>query len=300
MAKTVNDYQEMITASLSAAQDLDALEVLTPEEVAQEQPTSTSIVAQWRKLVYAVALCAHFIDTLIEEATARMEVLIASQRVHKISWYQEQALRFQYGMATDANGYYNNTGLDDDAIAAMRVFKYAAITRTVQQGAIILRCKVAGDDGSGNLVQNSQAEIAAGQAFMTDNSDAGTNLILTSGAGDDLKVTIDVYFDPQVLDSEGKRLDGTNDTPVLQATQAFLKEIEFNDTYVKTFHTDALQRVDGVRIPVIKYAASKYGVNGYDTDTVENAGVIDQLRVADSGYFKLDLEATVINYIPYE
>lgn len=300
MAKTVNDYQEMITASLSAAQDLDALEVLTPEEVAQEQPTSTSIVAQWRKLVYAVALCAHFIDTLIEEATARMEVLIASQRVHKISWYQEQALRFQYGMATDANGYYNNTGLDDDAIAAMRVFKYAAITRTVQQGAIILRCKVAGDDGSGNLVQSSQAEIAAGQAFMTDNSDAGTNLILTSGAGDDLKVTIDVYFDPQVLDSEGKRLDGTNDTPVLQATQAFLKEIEFNDTYVKTFHTDALQRVDGVRIPVIKYAASKYGVNGYDTDTVENTGVIDQLRVADSGYFKLDLEATVINYIPYE
>lgn len=300
MAKTVNDYQEMITASLSAAQDLDALEVLTPEEVAQEQPTSTSIVAQWRKLVYAVALCAHFIDTLIEEATARMEVLIASQRVHKISWYQEQALRFQYGMATDANGYYNNTGLDDDAIAAMRVFKYAAITRTVQQGAIILRCKVAGDDGSGNLVQNSQAEIAAGQAFMTDNSDAGTNLILTSGAGDDLKVTIDVYFDPQVLDSEGKRLDGTNDTPVLQATQAFLKEIEFNDTYVKTFHTDAIQRVNGVRIPVIKYAASKYGVNGYDTDTVENAGVIDQLRVADSGYFKLDLEATVINYIPYE
>lgn len=300
MAKSVKEYQELMLENMALSQELDALEVLTDAEIAQEQPDTNSIVSQWRKLIYAVALAAFFIESLLEEAISRMETLIASQRVHKISWYQEQALRFQYGMATDNNGYYDNSAIDSAAVAAMKVFKYAAITRTVQQGAIILRCKVAGEDGAGNLIQNSALEIAAGQIFMNDNSDAGTNLILTSGPGDDLKVVLDIYFDPQVLDTDGKRLDGTNDTPVIEATQKFLKNIDFNDTYIKAFHVDALQQVDGVKIPVVKEASSKYGIHNYTTTDISNAGVIDQLRVADSGYFKLDLSALEVNYIAYE
>jgi hypothetical protein len=299
MARTLEEIQQQLVDALNASQQLAPLEALTTDELQQTPPTSNSRVAQWRKLLHAVATCIYFLEVLMDEFYKRVEERIASQRVSKISWYQEQALRFQFGATTDANGYYDNSNRTTAEVEAMRVFKFAAITRTIQQGQIIMRCKVAGLN-NGVLVAVTPQQLAAGQAFITENTPAGTNTIVTTGPGDLLKLELDIYFNPQVLDTDGKRLDGTNDTPVIDATEQFLKDITFNDSYVRAYHTDALQTVEGVRIPVVRFAASRYGIHQYNSTGIANAGVIDQLRVADSGYFIIDEAELVINYIPYE
>lgn len=300
MPRKVPEIQDQITGYINEAQELSALEVLTPGEAAQEQPTSTSRVSQWRKSVYGFALAAHFLETLWEEFERRIRLLIASQRVHTISWYQEQILRYQHGAPTDALGYYDNTNRTVAEVEAMKVFKYAAITRTVQNGAIILRAKTAQVDSNGNLVANTSQHIAAGQSFITENSDAGTIVNITTGDGDDLKLEIDIYFDPQILDSDGRRVDGENDTPVIDATREFLKSLEFNDRYIIAKHENAIEAVEGVNFQSVKLAASKYAFHSYDSVGIPNAGVIPQTRVADAGYFTLDMDALVINYIPDE
>jgi len=299
MARTLDQIQQSIIAAVAASQELSPLQALTVTELEQLQPDSTSRVAQWRKLVHAMALSQHDLEVLMEAAFARMELLIASQRVATVAWWQETILRFQFGAVADGNGNYNNSALTVAQVDAMKVFKYAAVTRTVESTNIIMRGKVAKLAGD-VLVAVSAAELAAGQAFVNANTPAGSITRLTTGSGDLIKLVIEIHFDPQVLDSDGKRLDGTGDSPVEDATRAFLQRIEFNDSYVRAYHTDALQRVPGVKIPVIREAASKYALHDYTTTTVANAGVIDQIRVADSGYFIIDNAEFIITYLPYE
>ena len=53
-----------------------------------------------------------------------------------------------------------------------------------------------------------------------------------------------------------------------------------------------MQNVEGVKIPKIREAYSKYG----DFDYAE----IDETYIARAGYMRLDLDNTVINYVPRE
>ena len=57
-------------------------------------------------------------------------------------------------------------------------------------------------------------------------------------------------------------------------------------------HNDESKNVEGVKIPKIREAYSKYG----DFDYAE----IDETYIARAGYMRLDLDNTVINYVPRE
>lgn len=299
MARSIKQIQQGMIDSINQEPSLSALDVLTDnEQQSLSNLTSQSRVSAWRKMIYVVAQAIYFFEVLMDSFRLSVQQELDSQRVHKLSWYQNVLLNYQHGASYDDNGQYDNSVLTESQIEAMKVFKYAAVTRTVQGGVIVLRGKVA-NEVNGSLQESDATHITAGQSYMNDNTDAGTNFILTSGPGDDLKLELEVFFDPAILDSDGKRLDGTNDTPVIEATNEFLKQIEFNGSYVKAYHVDALQKVEGVKVPVIRDAASKYGSNTYTTTTVANAGAIDQIRVADSGWFKLDLNELQITYTPY-
>ena len=300
MARKISEIQQEALDHLVSIEDVSVLEVLTPAEIAQVNPDSNSRVSMWRKPFYAIAIAINALEVLWEEFERRVLILIAQQRVHSVPWYRDQILRYRHGAITDALGYYYNSNLTPSEIETMKVFKKAAITKTIQSGAIILRGKVAMEDSEGNLVPNTAEHIAAGQAFITDNTDAGTIVNLTTNEGDDLKLEIDIYFDPQILDSNGRRVDGTNDTPVIDATVEFLKSLEFNDRYIKSKHENALEAIEGVTIPNVKLAASKYGIHAYDSVNIPNAGLIDQIRVADAGYFRIDMAELTINYLPDE
>lgn len=265
--------------------------------------TSTSRTAHWRLLFFIVATAHWALEVLMDFYRADVEKRIASTRPHTRVWYREQALRFQYGhQVVSETDYYDNTGIAEADVLASKIIANAAVTRIIVGGAGALRLKAvawnAGPDSDWTPL--SEEQVAALSSFMNnDVTDAGTPVIVTSTAPDDLKLVIDMYFDPQVISQLGERLDGSDQTPVLNAIKSYLKSLEFNGSLVLSKLEDHLKSLYGFPVAHIRLAASKYAGYNY-TDQGSNVGEFSQIRVADAGWMELDLEASVINYIEYQ
>jgi hypothetical protein len=298
MARTLKEIQLSMLEIKNQDPELNALEVLTDDEQSSlVNLTSDSRVSIWRRFLYMIALTIFFFEVLMDEYERRVYKVVDEQRVHTILWYQDLVLKYQHGAVYDSLGNYDNTALTDAQVDTMKVFKHAAITRTINNNAVLLRAKVAGEV-NGSFTPATAAQVIAAKVYFSDQADAGTLTTITTGEGDDLLLEMDIYFDPTILDSDGKRLDGENDTPVMDATNQYLRLKELNDSYVKGDHEAALRAVEGIRIAEITKAATKYAQYDYTTANISNAGEIKQVRVADSGYFIVDNAVLSITYIP--
>lgn len=230
---------------------------------------------------------------------SQIEARIAETRVHNREWYRLQALKFQLGCLLNELGRYDNSNLTVEQIAVSKIIQQAAVVRAVNFGQGALRVKVA--KGADELVPLEPQELIAFQSYMNKITDAGTVVIATSNVADDLKLNINVYYDPTVLNAQGQRLDGTNDTPVIEAINNHLKSLDFNGAFVVADMNDVIQQVGGVQSPSrVQEAFSKYGGFGYNVTGTNIAGKITDIRIADAGYMKLDEANTTINYISYE
>jgi uncharacterized protein YwgA len=154
-----------------------------------------------------------------------------------------------------------------------------------------LRIKVATQIGD-ELQPIDTDQFNALRQYIALVKDAGTKIRLISRPADQMKAEIDIYFDPLILNGLGQRLDGTDDEPVQKAIKDYLYRLEFNGEFIKTKLTDYVQTVAGVQMPVFKQIWTKYGTYGYN--------LIDETYIADSGYMVLDLDNTIINFIPRE
>ncbi len=106
-----------------------------------------------------------------------------------------------------------------------------------------------------------------------------------------LKVALSVQYDALILDANGKRLDGTNDTPIIDAINNYLSSITFAGEYSNMRLVDAIQDVDGVKIINLNAAWSKYSEFNY---------VLIQSRYAPmAGFMQFDSANSIINYLPY-
>lgn len=257
-----------------------------------------SLVSIEYRLFEALAFFIWVFEKMMDIYRTEVNEQIAQSRIHTRDWYRQQALNYQHGQEVTDNGTYDNTLLTDLQIATAKIVKHASVLKYIINGRGVLRVKVAKDAG-GALAPMTVTELTAFKHYMNRVADAGTTVIPTSGTHDDLKLEMDVYYDPTVLDSQGARLDGTDAEPVKTRIKAYLKGLEFDGRFIKTHLTDQLQAVDGVVLPKIRRAWSKYGSYNYET-IGQNTGEIDEIRVADAGYMKLDEATTIINYIPYE
>jgi hypothetical protein len=96
-----------------------------------------------------------------------------------------------------------------------------------------------------------------------------------------------------VLDENGARLDGADNSPVDNAIKTYIKNLKFNGEYSNLALIDALQNVEGVEIPELKNAQAKYGENDWV--------IIDAKYIPDAGYLKIydpaDLTLTYKAYV---
>lgn len=286
MARTIEEIvNEMLTAKAN--------------ETALSELNSTSNTAIWRLFIYIVAYSIWTLEILFDLFKIDVEKRIAESRIHTKNWYREKALGFLFGLPViPGTDKFNTSGYTDDQLAAAKVIKQAACVKLISSnGYGILRVKVAAVDGSGELVSVPLLQFNSLKQYMLRHVvDAGTQVKITTGEGDLLKLIIDVYYDPLVFSPTGERLDGTAETPVLNEIRKFLKSIEFNGMLIVSDLQTQLRKVDGVKTVKIKEASSKYGSYEYDTNDVVGVGLIDEVRVADSGYMKLDESVIVINY----
>lgn len=260
--------------------DVQAAYALTPGKSFEDEFSAASIESV---LFHAVAYAMYVLYSFFDLFKIEIDTAIVNYTHPTLIWYADKAKTFQYGdNVVDDTDYYDNTGLTDEQIAIKKVVKYAAaVEQNFSNGRFGVRIKVAGEDGGGERVQLPSAELAALRAyfFLPQVKPAGVYCEITSDDADRLKLSLRVYYNPLVLNNLGQRLDGTNNTPLQNAIDSFLKNLPFNGRFNLTKLVDAMQAVGGIADPRILSAQTKYAALPW-------ADVVDEV-IPDSAYLKI-------------
>lgn len=263
MARTIAEIQAEIIAAKEARTELAVL-------------SSSSRTAIWRLWIYITAVAIWTLENLFGLHKAEVTDIINNMKAHSAKWYANIAKAYQHGQILPPDtDKYDNTGLTEQEIAEKKIVAYAAVVEA-ERG---LRIKVAKDNGTDLVALDPDEERPQFEEYMDRVKDAGVKLLITSTSADSLKLDIAIYYDPLVLDSEGRRLDGSDNEPVQKAVRNYLRNLPFNGIFVLAYLVDVLQQVPGVVVPHILSASARYGVLPYTSFNVEYQ--------PDAGYLRL-------------
>lgn len=284
MARSIQEIKKSITDRLMSNQTIIDAYQLQPGKTFEEEFSASSVESI---LLYAAAYGMYIHETLFDAHKSEVTSIIDNLKPHSLQWYANMATAFQIGQVLpDDTDKYDNAGLTDEQIENSKVVKYAAVTELTRG----LRIKVATDDGS-DLGPLDNVQLDAFKAYMQEVKDAGVKLMITSAEADRLKLGLLVKYNPLVLDSDGRRLDGNAATPVQDAIKEYLKNLPFNGRLELSTLVDEIQKVDGVRAPYITQAMAKYGNLPYSSFP-------NQAYVPDAGYLRIydDINDLAINF----
>ncbi len=272
------------------ARELTIIQEEIIEQLARNNITVTGSRTSIRRIwTYVVAFCIWTLEKLFDTHVEEVKRIIETQKPHRLQWYQDMALKFQYGQSlVQESESYANIGLDEEQIEAQKIIKVASVT---ELGGV-LRIKVAKQGSNGELTElDETTELKAFEGYIEKVKDAGVKIICSSEPPDSLMLDLEIFYNPLVLTSEGARIDGNNDEPVKQAVDSYLANLPFNGEYANTRLVDALQKVEGVVLPVIKSAYAQYGSHSFL--------VVDERYIPDAGYLRIAPGKLTITYRPY-
>lgn len=285
----IADFKKLMTDLYISNETVKEKYDLTDGLTFDEQFSSVSL----ESIIFSnVATSMFVMQELFEQFKTDVALSINEQAPGTANWYAYKAMLFQFGQDLVAEtDYYDNTGLTDEQIAARRIVKYAAAVESKDNS--ILYLKVASGDDDGNRNPLSSTQLTAFKKYISDVQYAGVRIQIINDNPDDMRLSIDIYYDPLVLNELGERLDGESTTPIQGAIRNYLKNLPFNGTYSNQGLVDVLQAVDGVHIAEIKYSGSRYGIY---TQFAE----INAREVAHAGYYQVTDANLTLNFIPDE
>lgn len=286
---TIAEFKKLMTDSFIANERVKEVYELSPELSFEDQFSTVSL----ENIIFSdVATAMHVMQELFDRFKIDISAILNEQLSGTVNWYAYKSMLFQYGMKlVPETDYYNNAGLSGEQIAAMRVIKYAAAVESKDKS--ILYVKIATDDGNGKREPLTSAQLIAFKQYLNDVGYAGVRIIVINDIADEMKLKIDIYYDPLVLDEKGVRLDGESNKPVQDAIRNYLSNLPFNGTYTNQGLVDTLQQLDGVHIAEIKSAASRYGAYSEFTE-------INAREIAHAGYYQVSDANLTLNFIADE
>lgn len=226
-------------------------------------------------------------ERLFERHREEVEAYIAQMKPHTLRWWVRKAKLFQKGSTLpDDSCDYDNTDLTDEEVASRQIVKFAA---AIEQKNIVY-LKVAKEEG-GVKKPLDDDEAAAFRAYVDEVRDAGVSVEVINEEGCLLHLELDIYYDPMVLNPEGKHLaKGTK--PVEEAIKQYIENLSFNGEYRNSVLIDRLQEVEGVVIPEFRSATEQMNEN-------EALQYITAYATPHSGYYKYEEKNITINYHAY-
>jgi hypothetical protein len=286
MARGVKEIKDSMTSMFVGDTNIRASYDLDASKTFDEQ---FSVVSIESILFYVVAFCAWTLEKLFDTHRNDMETLYSEHHAHTFNWYNNKAKAFMYGYPLiPFTSNYDATGLTDEEIAGSHIITHASCVKNVNaNGVSFLRLKVAKTAG-GELRALSDLEMSAFSDYVAEIQDAGVNVVCTSNEADAIRMRWTVYYDPQILDGAGNRLDGAGSDVVRGAIKAYVQALPFNGLYKLTYHIDALQSVEGVTDAYINEAWTHPELSSIYV-AVQDDGV-----VADAGYFKFYNETELV------
>lgn len=237
-----------------------------------------SIVSLERILIYIIASSIWALENIFDAFKSDITALIDNSVLTSQAWYYNLALNFQYG---DALVFDNATLKFGYATVdtSLQIVKYAAVREVVSEGVTKLSILYSGT----NKLALTADQQTAFEEYIRKMGAAGVHYLFTSQNPDALGLTINVYYDPLLIDSTGTYLSGTG-VPVQEAIENYLNGIKYGGVFYSTKLIDAIQAVDAVFDVEL--------TSTYWTGTAE----LRRKITAASGAFVLDTEHTTINY----
>jgi len=280
MARAIKDIKKEISDYFIQNETVVALYGLDTSKTFEDQFSKVSVESI---LFYVVAVAIWTLDVLFDYHKDEMTALIAEKKPHRLKWYRDKTLIFQYGRdMIDDSDLYDNTDVTDEQIAMERVVKYAAAVE--QAGVVIVKVATEVDGVRGALDDDQENALTA---YLKEIKDAGVKLSLVNEEANSFTATLDIYYDPMVLNASLNSLaNGGN--PVREAIADFIANLPFNGEYRNSALVDRLQAVPGVVIPELHASA------------IDGAAILAKANPA-SGYMKVYDEADlVLNAIAYD
>lgn len=277
---TIQSIKDSILAEKANYEDLNGL-------------TSTSKVAIYNLWAYVIATVAWVQYQLWDKYKIELNDQIAAQKRYTLQDFRNMALAFRYGHElNDETGTYDEGVYTDEEIAVALIVKRAAVIELELNNRKHLFIKVATEDANGDLAKLTDVQIAALEQYFARIKPAGTKIIIFSDNADDLRMTLDFYYDPLILDETGVRIDGRGNTTVQDAIRAYLKDLKFNGEFTIAELENRLQIIEGCadQEAYVRSCEANYV-------TPEAWQQITASFVANSGYMKIDEINLNINFI---
>lgn len=238
-------------------------------------------------LIYIVASSIWVLEKLFDTHQSEVSAIIAAMKPHSLRWYVNKVKAYRAGQSlVEGTDTYSDDDLSSEEIERMQVVKYAA----AMESEATIYIKVATENG-GEKQPLERDELEGLKSYLAEIKDAGVNVSIINEVASKLKLSLQIYYNPMVLSSEGKHF-ATGKSPVEDSIKQYIGNLPFNGEYRNQSLIDAIQQVDGVVIVELIRAEESY--NGVDYDSI-NAKAIPY-----SGYYAYEDDNITIEYIPYE
>lgn len=251
---TIAEIKKQMTDAFLANETVKQLYNLKDNKTFEEQFSTISV----ENIIFFIVATAMWLNAqLFEQHKVDVLTILKDNKAHTPNWYATRAKEFQFGHELiEGTDQYDNSALTDEQIQAARVVKYAAAVEADDQS--ILFVKVA-TYRSGVKQTLTHSQLVAFTAYLGRIKDAGVRISIINSRADSLRMEMDIYYNPLILDSNGARLDGTDETPVQDAIRDYVSNLSFNGLYINQALVDKLQRVDGVEIAELQQVSARYG-----------------------------------------
>lgn len=240
---------------------------------------SNSAVAIWRLWAYITAAAIHVLEVLFDLFKADVQQMIDEKTPASIFWYRQKALEFKHGvplMIENGKPFYPPFG-PAPLLAQCSV-------REAENGLVIKIAK----ENAGDLSPVSNDQLNAFIAYMNAVKYAGTPIRYINSDAVRLYISLDVYYDPLLLYSNGEAII-ENNFPVTENIEDYLRKLSFDGRITRNELLSAIRNATGVRdaaiLELLQQTAGK---------TPE---AIVVYHIPDSGYFKV--ESLNITYKAY-
>lgn len=239
--------------------------------------TSTSKVAIWRCFVWLMAFNTYLFEQIMDAYRREVDEVIANSHVGSIQWYVAKAKEFQQGYTLTLNDNYSIVydTVDEDA----QIIEFASGEE--REGTFYLKVRRKDTD----LL--SESELTEFQSYINKIKFAGTRIVIVNEYSDKIKIYMDIVYDP-LYDLTVLK------TNVEDAINNYVQNIAFNSTFYVNSLVDAIQKVDGVIDPQVKWANS-----GVRTNT-SNYIALPYIYRPVAGYLTVDTSyplSTTLTYV---
>jgi len=281
MARTISEIYDSI---ITEKQTMTSLNDLQPNIDSSQDLltdlTSSSKVAVWRLWAFITAVAINVFEIIHDQHVAAIELRATQIPTGTTIWYHEQSLLFQFGDVLSWNGIQY---VYDPITPANRIVSLASV---VDQGFQV-RIKAAKLSG-GLPVALSVAELSSFEGYWNQKRFAGTAMLVTSTAGDDIFTDYFIKYDALILAPDGSLLSNPLIFPVEDSIELYIRNLPFDGVLSLMQMTDAVQSVSGVLDVTLNDAQAKFGLIPYSS--------INKEYLPDAGYLVLDKPSSTFTY----